>query len=89
MEHVTNDCRGVATICDSGMSVCPHKSYVQWEKAPKAGFVRLQATSLEVLTTGGVFSAKVSLPRPIKIGFYINDTGPICGSMVTILQEEN
>lgn len=88
-KSITNDCRGVATICGSGMSICPHKSYVQWKEAPKAGFLRLQATDLEILTTGGVLSTKASLPSPIEIGFYLNDLGPVSGSVVAILQKEN
>lgn len=51
--------------------------------------VRLLATGLEVLTTGGVFSTKASLPSQIKIGFYLNHAGLACGYMISILLEDN
>lgn len=59
------------------------------KKAPKADFVRLQATDLEVLIPGVVFSTKKSLSSPIKTDFYLNDTGPVHGYMISILLEEN
>lgn len=36
------------------------------KKVPKAVFVRLLATDLEILTTGRLFSTKVSLPNKLK-----------------------
>lgn len=72
------------------LRILVHIKVISNEKeAPKSCFVRLQATNLEVQTTGVVFSTKASLPSPIKTDFYLNDTSPVYGSMITILLEEN